>query len=352
MSNTTKNLIRRPFGKDGRDIVLPVDGGSHIYEGSLVAQLASTSMLVPGSTASSGAAVGVAVHEIDNTGSDGDKRCRVETDRIFEFANGSNTDACSEATALFSVVYMGDDHTIFDNDASGTLKPAGRFCGMSEDGKVRVYVGMSNLGDALADADDVAITDAGGFTSETDVEGALAEIYTHLKTSHASIPISLFDFREVTSGSDVGNAAANGGILASDTTPILRGDAAESQEIAWAAANADIIACQITLPTDFDGSANATLDLFVYTDNAGGGGIEAASFTVETSWDGGAIVSDSATDSVPATTIHKVTATIAAADIPDTASIVSIDLTPGTHANDPIQLVGARLNYKRKLLTS
>lgn len=353
MSNSTKNLIRHPYGKDGRDIHLPVDGGSHIYEGVLVAQLNATAMLVPGSTASSGAAVGVSVHEQNNSaGADGAKRCVVETDRIFEFANGLTTDACSEATPLFSVVYMGDDHTIFDNSAGSTLQPAGRFMGMSEDGKVRVFVGMANLGDSLAAADDVSITDAGGFTSAGDVEAALAEIYQHLKTAQASIPISLYDWREVSSGGDVGAIAANGGILASDTTPIMRGDAAESAEIAWAAANADLISTQITLPTDFDGTANATLDLFVYTDNAGGGGIDAASFTVETSWDGGALVSDTATDSVPAVAIHKITATIAAADIPDTASILTIALTPAAHAADPTQLVGARLNYKRKLLTS
>jgi len=162
--------------------------------------------------------------------------------------------------------------------------------------------------------------------------------------------LSLYDFREVSSGGDVANIAANGGLLASDTTPILRGDAAESQEIAWAAANADIVATQITLPPDVDGSKPITVDLFVYTDNTGGGGIEAATFTVETSWDGGALVSDAATDAPPATTIHKVTATIAAADIPDSPSVLTLMLTPGTHANDPVQLVGARLNYQRLAL--
>lgn len=353
MSNATDNLIAKPYGKPGRHFNLPVDGGAHIYEGTLVSQLASTAMLVPGSTASSGPAVGVATHEVDATSaSDGDKRCLVESDRVFEFPNGSSTNACSEATPLFSIVYMGDDHTIWDNDASATLKPAGRFCGMSEDGLVRVFVGMANLADAFAGASSVSITDAGSFTAQTTVEAALQEIYQHILTAQAAIPLSLYDFREVSSGGDVGNAAANGGILASDTTPIMRGDAAEDAEIAWAAANQDPIQCQIALPADFDGSANATLDLWVYTDNAGGGGIEAATFTVETNWDGGAIVADTATDGTPAIAVHKITATIAAADIPDAASFVTIALTPGTHANDPIQLKAARLNYKRKLLTS
>lgn len=325
MSNATKNLIRRPYGKDGRDIHLPVDGGSTIYEGVLVAQLLATGMLVAGSTALSGPAVGVAVHGTDNAaGADAAKRCVVETDRIFEFANGTSTDACSEATPLFSPVYMGDDHTIFDNDNGGTLKQAGLFCGMSEDGKVRVYVGM--------------------------LAGTAA--LTSILSGQGSLPISLYSFREVTAGGDVSNIAGNGGLLASDTTPILRGDAAESQEIAWAAGNADVIACQLTLPADFDDTADATLDLWVYTDNAGGGGIDAATVGVETSWNGGAVVSDTATDGTPAITAHKVTATIAAADIPADAAYVTIELTPAAHASDPVQLVAARLNYKRKLLTS
>jgi len=140
MANATSNLVYRPYGLGGRNIHMPVDGGSHIYEGTLVSQLTGTGMLVPGSTASSGPAVGVATHETDNTGSDGAKRCVVHTDRVFLFDNGSGGDACSEATLLGAPVYMFDDHTVYDNDAGGTLKRAGYFAGMESDGKVRVFV--------------------------------------------------------------------------------------------------------------------------------------------------------------------------------------------------------------------
>ena len=115
------------------------------------------------------------------------------------------------------------------------------------------------------------------------------------------VPISLNDFREVNSSGAVGAIAANGGLLASD--------------------------------------------LWILTDNTGGGSIEAGTFSVLTSWDNGAQVTDTATDSVPAVTSHKITATIAAGDIPDTASYVNIQLVLGTHANDPIHLLSARLNY-------
>jgi hypothetical protein len=161
-----------------------------------------------------------------------------------------------------------------------------------------------------------------------------------------AILLSLHDWREVSAAGAVGAIAANGGLLASDTTPILGAETTtEAHSIQWAAANADIIQASIALPEDFDGRDDVLLELFVLTDNAGGGGIEAASFSVLTSWDNGAQVTDTATDDVPATTAHKVTARIAAGDIPDSPSFVNIQLVPGTHANDPTRLLAARLLY-------
>lgn len=130
----------KPYGLGGRELFLPVDGGSTIYAGTLVAQLAATGAVVPGSTAASGPAVGVAKFGAVNAGSDGDVRCKVMTDQIFIFANGADTDACSEATLMGAPVYMHDDHTVYDNDAGGTLFRAGFFAGMEPDGKVRVFV--------------------------------------------------------------------------------------------------------------------------------------------------------------------------------------------------------------------
>lgn len=141
MSNQTANGLQNTYGKEGRHVHVPVDGGTHIYAWGLVSQLTATGMLVPTSTSGCGPAIGVSTHEVDNSdGSDGDVRCRVLTDQIFIFANGTSTDACSEATLFGTQVYSADDHTIYDNDASGTLKPAGLFAGMEPDGRVRVFV--------------------------------------------------------------------------------------------------------------------------------------------------------------------------------------------------------------------
>ena len=166
--------------------------------------------------------------------------------------------------------------------------------------------------------------------------------------SYGYLPIPLTAFREVTSAGAVGAIAAIGGVLASDTTPVLGAAAtSEAMQIVWAAGNADIIQASISLPGDFSGAFDVLLELQVLTDNAGGGGIEAATFTVNSSWDNGAQVVDTATDGTPAVTVHKVTATIAAADVADAPSFVNIQLVPGTHANDPIHLLSARLVFRR-----
>lgn len=141
MANAQENLFREPLGAGGLQFQLPVDGGAHIYEGTLVSQLAATGAIVPYSTASSSVAVGVAQHEADNTaGADGDKRCYVESRRPYAFANGTSGDAFTEAKLIGSLVYGVDDHTVANNSNGGVRKPVGFFFGMEADGKVRTLI--------------------------------------------------------------------------------------------------------------------------------------------------------------------------------------------------------------------
>ncbi len=296
----------------------PIAANTKILKGTQVA-LNAAGEAIPAGLLSTGAlfAVGKASATYNNlTGSDlggAAAACDVEVEfGCHGWVNSASADEIGEEH-VGCTVFMVDNQTVALTSGDNARGPAG-IVTEARNGYVYVYQGPHVAG---------------------------------LRPGAGSLLLSLFDFREVTSGGDVGNIAANGGILASDTTPILRGDAAESQEIAWAAGNSDVIAGQLTLPADVDGTKPITIDLFVYTDNTGGGGIEAATFTVETSWNGGAVVSDTATDSTPAVSIHKVTATVAAADIPDSPSFLTLMLTPGTHANDPVQLVGARINYSR-----
>lgn len=160
-----------------------------------------------------------------------------------------------------------------------------------------------------------------------------------------TIPLSLVDFREAVTG-DVPNAAGIGGVLASDSAPALSGTGSTvSQQISWVTGNTDQVLVDVSLPEDFDGRDDVTLELWVSS-----GTTDAATFTVLSSWDGGANVTDSASDAgTLSATVHKITATIAAADIPDGASFVSIGLTPAAHATNAIVLKAARLLYVPRL---
>jgi len=200
----------------------------------------------------------------------------------------------------------------------------------------------ANLG-----ANVIGYQDGGSKTAATDVDAALDEIYADRLSTSRCASIRLGDWREVNATGDVGNIAANGGILASDTTPILRGDANNSWEIFWAASNSDPIGLHVSVPPDLDDTAAAVLELDVYS-----GSTDAATMGIATSWNGGAEVTDSADDSgTKSATVHTISATIAAGDIPASSRRVTIRLTPPTHTTDGIGLVEARLRYTPKLLT-
>jgi len=154
--------------------------------------------------------------------------------------------------------------------------------------------------------------------------------------------LSLNDFRIADANGDVGNiAAANGGTFASDSAPILRGAAGLiSQELSWGASNSTPIVCQTGLPEDFDGRGNVLVELWVNS-----GTTDAATFTVASSWNAGATVTDTATDGAKSATTHKISCEIDAADIPDGATHLTLLLTPAAHTTNAIQLENVRVGY-------
>lgn len=160
-----------------------------------------------------------------------------------------------------------------------------------------------------------------------------------------SLLFSLNDFRLATTG-DVPNTAANGGILSADTAPTLTGaSTGYGQRITWAASGVVQILAQKSLPEDFDGRDDVLVELWV----SSGGTTDLASIGVLTSWDGGSTVTDAATDPAASTTVHKITARIAAADIPDTATSLSIALVPVAHGTDTMLLDNVRVTFVERI---
>jgi hypothetical protein len=193
-------------------------------------------------------------------------------------------------------------------------------------------------------AADVPYTDPEDLTTASNVEDALTYLLnSYTTTGFIDVPLSAF--REVDADGDVGDITANGGVLASDTTPVMEAvGTTNAQRLRWATGNADRIAASVACPPDFDGDANATVEFVV---NSG----TADSFNTAvlvTNWDGGADVTDALTDT--ATTVVKIApGTVAAADIPDTPLVVTVSLTPPAHATDALHLYGCRIRYTRAI---
>ena len=250
------------------------------------------------------------------------------------------------AIALGTVLYGADDGKISDA-SSGSAQGCSVEPGTVVDGAI-IEVAVWSVKSTTAAT--VSIADAGSFTSTATVEAALQEIYQDLLSAQRFLGIPLNAFREA-SAFDVGAVAANGGVLASDTTPILEainGGTDGCQRIAWAATNVDQIVTSIPLPPDLD----VTADLVLHTRIASAGTTNAVGFTVETFFnEGDTKVSDTSETNQTATYAEKIT-TIAAADVPAGAQTITIGLTPVAHGTDAMYLTAVWLEYTRAILTS
>lgn len=110
MANATAEIPLGGIGQDGRRFHVPVKTSQTIYSGTMVAQQIADGLLVPATAAGAGPAIGKATHTV--TSASAGQRLVVETDRIYTFANGTSTDAFSEASLMGSPAYAFDDHTV------------------------------------------------------------------------------------------------------------------------------------------------------------------------------------------------------------------------------------------------
>lgn len=311
MSALTKKRMRKQVSV--KELALTLKSGEVAYQGGRACLNTSDGKCYPAQAGTTFVPVGFFKADADATS--GDTACSVTLDSELSADWMQNDSGSPVGSAnVGSECYLLDDQTV-TMSSSGNSK-AGRVLKVDATKGVLVQAGLAVTGPAGADG-----TTGSGF-----------------------VGVSLQSLREVTSAGDVGNAAAIGGILASDTTPIARADANGSHELSWATTNVDQVGVEIPLPPDLDDTQNVTLALQVYS-----GTTDAATFSVRTSWDGGAEVTDSADDSgTKSATRHEITATIAAADIPADPKTVSLRLIPPAHATNAIQLCGVQLRYAKE----
>lgn len=196
----------------------------------------------------------------------------------------------------------------------------------------------------------VGVEDASSYWTGTDAEAVLDEIGQHIVSAQKFIPISLHSLREATSF-DVGNIAANGGILASDTTPVLDAINAATdgcQRILWASSDSQAVIFQTPLPPDLDVASNIVIHHRIVS----GGTTDAVGFDVLSFFnEGDSFVADTSGTN-QTTTYAEVTTTVAAADVPAGAQTLSVSLTPVSHTTDTMAMSAVWIEYTGLLRTA
>ena len=134
-STQGRNTKRRDAIRVGH----PVSSGVTIHAGTLVSLLTTGGNAVPGGTAGSGAAVGVAENTVTGT-ADGSAIVDTWRGQAFQFENSTSTDAITRAD-IGTTAYIADDQTVAKTDGgSGARKAAGKIIDVDAGG-VWVLVG-------------------------------------------------------------------------------------------------------------------------------------------------------------------------------------------------------------------
>jgi len=198
----------------------------------------------------------------------------------------------------------------------------------------------------------VSYTDTHSLTSAATVMAALDELYQNAISVQGFINIPLTSLREVSAGLAVGNTAANGGLLASDTTPILApigGSPVDGcQCLDWANSNNNVVLFQTALPPDLDDGA----DLVIHMRTKSGGTSNAVGFTSACYFnEADTAVADTSETNQTTSWAEKII-TIAAADVPSGAQTLTCALTPVAHTTDHLYLSALWIEYKTKIKTS
>jgi len=303
---------------------IAVKANAILYKGTLVSRTAAGLGIAP-VDGDGFPAVGVAAATYDNTGG-------ADSAINAELAYGVHGFAYTgSAPVAGDIVYMVDNQTVSTSSAGDTRGVAG-YVSEKVGTIAYVVVGMGSPGFLAA----LAAHDA-------DVAALQADA---LHARRIAIPLT--SLREAIAF-NVGAIAANGGVLASDTTPVLsaiNGATDGCQRVRWAAANVHQVIFQINVPEDLDDTVNLKL----YTRTASGGTTNAVGFAVASYFDEAdtAIADTSATNQT--VTYANALTTIAAADVPAGATTLTIGLTPVAHGTDVMDLTAVWLEYTPKLL--
>jgi len=162
------------------------------------------------------------------------------------------------------------------------------------------------------------------------------------KTAHLDLPLS--GLREII-GNEIPNAAATGGLLASDTTPTyerVSGATDKAIRVNWIGGNVDEVQFPpVPMPHDLDAGADLTIHLLAKMD-AGG---DTPTIEVEV-FDAIGDTEMGGPTAALSSTLAELTVIIVAANISGhPLGFLNISLIPGTHATQAVELYAAWVEY-------
>ena len=347
--------------KDGVEIPVPVDDGDKIYGGALTCANAA-GYLVPGSDTAGLIFMGVAMEQKDNTdGLDGDLDCVVRRRGLVKCIMGT---AITQAN-VGDNVFLVDDQTV---DLAGNVTHD-IFCGNIAEYidtthawiDIEPAIRQADVATHIADtsgahaASAISIADAGLFTAQTQAEAALQEIYQSLLSAKGIINIPMPTITDA----GVALAAFSNG----DSTVPGFCVTAKGLGIRWNNhGTPGAVGTKVMIPPDADVTANMVLHILAAKTGATVG--DATKFTVaaynnvvDALYDADSDFggdSSAMTGDATAKTVQHETLTLALANLAAYPAAIELTIKPkdGTLGTDDVIMLGAWIEFKKKLLTS
>lgn len=158
------------------------------------------------------------------------------------------------------------------------------------------------------------------------------------------IQLPLVDWREL-AAADIQNAAANGGLLAKDTTPILERvnvGTDPALRLKWAATNVDALTISVISPPDLDVSQSVKVKLRARMSGA----VDTPTVAVDLREDVGGSNLGGNTGALSSSIATVERACTVTADT-TTQKAWTITITPGAHGTDLLELYAAWIEYTR-----
>jgi hypothetical protein len=349
---TALSKDRNTQRKDGEQIPAPVKGSTVVYGGSLTAVNAA-GYLVPGADTAGLIFHGIADDRGDNSaGADGAVVIRVTRRGLFRFASAS---ALTRAN-VGDNVFLKDDQTVaLTADVAQKI-----FCGIIAEVEgandcwvdIEPAIEQADVATHIADtsaahsASAISIADAGEFTAETEVEGALAEVYQDLLSAQATIPIALGAITQ-----EDGTA-----LLKQATTVAGFAQLADKETVIHIPVNCsagESLGFSVPVPQDLDDTADISVHVLVGK-NADNDAltIDCEVYPCAPGDVANADIQDTAAQAITQAAVERVFTCGADGVLAAPGTLSVVLALGGVNDGDAVYLYGAWVEYKRKILTA